>query len=251
VICKYPKNLTGGGSGSSSSSALPIWCSGETERAYGCGVTVESIAPDIAFADFFIIPNEELDLGDLLGRGGYGLVFHGIWKREVPLLEVEGVEEATPEEGGTHEVVIEKRQVAVKKLLVGEDEEFNVTEFQTEAWMARYPLFVFPRIFPYLDIIKSLLQHENLVRFEGICLRPPMLVTEFVQNGDLRKLLDRTPYPRRSPEEEKQWRAKIMQILIDVAKGMLYMHSFTPAIIHRYLRSFLFCYVTYLRLIPS
>jgi len=62
-----------------------------------------------------------------------------------------------------------------------------------------------------------------------------MLVTEFVQNGDLRKLLDRTPYPRRSPEEEKQWRAKIMQILIDVAKGMLYMHSFTPAIIHRYL----------------
>lgn len=162
VICKYPKHLTGGGSGSTSSSAPPIWCSGESERAYGCGVTVESIAPDIAFADFFIIPNEELDLGDLLGRGGYGLVFHGVWKREVPLLEVEGVEEATPEEGGTHEVVIEKRQVAVKKLLVGEDEEFNVTEFQTEAWMARYaffsPLFVsfygfHVDFFPYLDII--------------------------------------------------------------------------------------------------
>ena len=78
----------------------------------------------------------------------------------------------------------------------------------------------------------SSLRHPNVVLFLGICFldtRPPsttdlpVLVMEMLQ-GSLDHLLDNTPNVPL---------AKKISILQDVARGLVYLHGCTPAIIHR------------------
>ena len=78
----------------------------------------------------------------------------------------------------------------------------------------------------------SSLRHPNVVQFLGICFldtQPhstanlPVLVMEMLQ-GSLDDLLENTP---------DLSLAKKISILQDVARGLVYLHSHTPAIIHR------------------
>ena len=75
----------------------------------------------------------------------------------------------------------------------------------------------------------SSLRHPNIVQFLGICFLPPtaanlpVLVMEMLQ-GSLDHLLENTPdIPL----------AKKVSILQDVARGLVYLHGCTPAVIHR------------------
>ena len=75
----------------------------------------------------------------------------------------------------------------------------------------------------------SNLHHPNIVLFLGICFLPPttanlpVLVMEMLQ-GSLDHLLENTPdIPL----------AKKVSILQDVARGLVYLHGCTPAVIHR------------------
>ncbi|XP_059452879.1 probable serine/threonine-protein kinase SIS8 isoform X2 [Corylus avellana] len=75
------------------------------------------------------------------------------------------------------------------------------------------------------------LRHPNVVLFMGAVTRPPnfSILTEFLPRGSLYRILHR-PNP---PIDEK----RRMRMALDVAKGMNYLHTSHPTIVHRDLKS--------------
>ncbi|XP_020693569.1 probable serine/threonine-protein kinase SIS8 isoform X1 [Dendrobium catenatum] len=75
------------------------------------------------------------------------------------------------------------------------------------------------------------LRHPNVVLFMGAVTRPPNLsiLTEFLPRGSLYRLLHR----HNVKLEEK----RRMKMALDVAKGMNYLHTSHPTIVHRDLKS--------------
>ncbi|KAI3978278.1 hypothetical protein MKX01_003441 [Papaver californicum] len=75
------------------------------------------------------------------------------------------------------------------------------------------------------------LRHPNVVLFMGAVTRPPNLsiLTEFLPRGSLCRLLHR---PNIQLEEKRR-----LQMALDVAKGMNYLHTSNPTIVHRDLKS--------------
>ncbi|XP_071702654.1 probable serine/threonine-protein kinase SIS8 isoform X2 [Rutidosis leptorrhynchoides] len=75
------------------------------------------------------------------------------------------------------------------------------------------------------------LRHPNVVLFMGAVTRPPNLsiLTEFLPRGSLYKLLHR---PRVQLDEKRR-----MRMALDVAKGMNYLHTSNPVIVHRDLKT--------------
>jgi serine/threonine protein kinase len=75
-------------------------------------------------------------------------------------------------------------------------------------------------------------RHPNLVLFMGAStISPPIrLISEYCEGGTLFDIL------HNRPEIELCWKQKI-KILLDVAKGMNYLHHCKPSIVHRDLKS--------------
>ncbi|KAJ7958349.1 Mitogen-activated protein kinase kinase kinase [Quillaja saponaria] len=132
------------------------------------------------------IPWEDLHIGDRIGIGSYGEVYHADWN-------------------GT--------EVAVKKFL---DQDFSgdaLVQFKME-----------------VEIMLRL-RHPNVVLFMGAITRPPhfSILTEFLPRGSLYRLLHR---PNFHLDEKRR-----MRMALDVAKGMNYLHTSHPIIVHRDLKS--------------
>ncbi|KAH6804681.1 hypothetical protein C2S51_032928 [Perilla frutescens var. frutescens] len=75
------------------------------------------------------------------------------------------------------------------------------------------------------------LRHPNIVLFMGAVIRPPnmSILTEFLPRGSLYKLLHR---PNIQIDEKRR-----IKMAIDVAKGMNYLHTSHPIIVHRDLKT--------------
>lgn len=104
-------------------------------------------------------------------------------------------------------------EVAVKKFLVQDLTGDVLIQFKCEAEM----------------MIR--LRHPNVVLFMGAVTRSPNLsiLTEFLPRGSLYRLLHRSG----TQVDEK----KRMKMALDVAKGMNYLHTSHPTIVHRDLKS--------------
>eukprot|EP01103_Thecamoeba_quadrilineata_P016060 TRINITY_DN5267_c0_g2_i1.p1 TRINITY_DN5267_c0_g2~~TRINITY_DN5267_c0_g2_i1.p1 ORF type:complete len:1706 (+),score=349.49 TRINITY_DN5267_c0_g2_i1:81-5198(+) len=77
--------------------------------------------------------------------------------------------------------------------------------------------------------IMSFLVHPNLVKLIAISLKPLSMIMECLKLGTLYHAL---------PNESIVWTNKLsLKIALDIAKGMEYLHSVIPPIIHRDLRS--------------
>ncbi|KAH9322334.1 hypothetical protein KI387_016973, partial [Taxus chinensis] len=144
---------------------------------------LETVLDDVAEWE---IPWEDLVIGERIGLGSYGEVYHADWN-------------------GT--------EVAVKKFL---DQDFSgdaLEEFRSEVRIMRR------------------LRHPNVVLFMGAVTRPPNLsiVTEFLPRGSLYRLIHR---PNIQIDEKRR-----IRMALDVAKGMSCLHSSTPTIVHRDLKS--------------
>ncbi|KAJ1026751.1 hypothetical protein NDA16_002048 [Ustilago loliicola] len=80
-----------------------------------------------------------------------------------------------------------------------------------------------------LSLLRDL-RHENIVRFIGVSIPedprhvPCMIVSELCSNGDLFDYIRNTPAP---------CDAEVFRILLETARGLEYLHTRTPAIIHR------------------
>eukprot|EP00249_Psilotum_nudum_P022895 c28683_g3_i1 orf=411-3836(+) len=105
-------------------------------------------------------------------------------------------------------------EVAVKKFLDQDISGDALEEFRSEVRIMRR------------------LRHPNVVLFMGAVTRSPNLsiVTEFLPRGSLYRLIHR---PNSQLDDER----RRMRMALDVAKGMNYLHSSTPVIVHRDLKS--------------
>ncbi|KAI7995033.1 Serine/threonine-protein kinase EDR1 [Camellia lanceoleosa] len=85
--------------------------------------------------------------------------------------------------------------------------------------------------FKYEVEIMLRLRHPNVVLFMGAVTHPPNLsiLTEYLPRGSLYKLLHR---PNNQLDEKKR-----MRMAVDVAKGMNYLHTSHPTIVHRDLKT--------------
>ncbi|XP_054810889.1 serine/threonine-protein kinase EDR1-like isoform X2 [Prosopis cineraria] len=104
-------------------------------------------------------------------------------------------------------------EVAVKKFL---DQDFSgaaLAEFKREVRIMRR------------------LRHPNVVLFMGAVTRPPNLsiITEFLPRGSLYRILHR---PNCQIDEKRR-----IKMALDVARGMNCLHTSTPTIVHRDLKS--------------
>lgn len=72
--------------------------------------------------------------------------------------------------------------------------------------------------------------HPNIVRFRGICIPedssqiPCMLISELCENGDLFDYIRNVPPPPLK---------RVLRLMLDIARGLEYLHLRKPAIIHR------------------
>ncbi|KAG2649563.1 hypothetical protein PVAP13_1NG116300 [Panicum virgatum] len=145
--------------------------------------TISSVIDDVAEYE---IPWEDLDIGERIGLGSYGEVYHADWN-------------------GT--------EVAVKKFLDQDLSGVSLEQFKCEVR------------------IMSRLRHPNVVLFLGYVTQPPNLsiLTEYLPRGSLYRLLHR---PNSQVDEVQR-----LKMALDVAKGMNYLHSSHPTIVHRDLKS--------------
>jgi serine/threonine protein kinase len=79
------------------------------------------------------------------------------------------------------------------------------------------------------------LRHPNVVGFLGVCLGPPCIVTEYCSRGSLTDVL-RGGKSSAAKANMLDW-TKRLNMSLDAAKGMLYLHARAPPIIHRDLKS--------------
>ncbi|KAH8928853.1 kinase-like protein [Atractiella rhizophila] len=84
-----------------------------------------------------------------------------------------------------------------------------------------------------LSLLRDL-RHDNIVRFIGVSIPedpkdvPCMIVTELCSNGDLYDYIRNVNAPSLE---------KVLSIMLDIARGLEYLHTNTPSIIHRDLKS--------------
>jgi serine/threonine protein kinase len=107
-----------------------------------------------------------------------------------------------------------KTLVAVKFLKSSEHDEESIKSFIEE-----------------LNLLKKL-RHPNILLYLGACTTGPQyfLVTEYCESGNLFDFL------HTNPKHILQSRDRI-RIAIEIAKGVNYLHSFNPPILHRDLKS--------------
>ncbi|KAH3744947.1 leucinerich repeat kinase [Pelomyxa schiedti] len=175
-------------------------------------VRPHALVPDLMFQHFSQIQESELSGLVQIGQGGFGKIYKATW---------------------------DGKEVAVKELFVSTDSEEALEK-----------LMDFKREVSLMSTLNS----PFVVKLFGISNpedRPPMMVMEFVPQGDLMKILHKTcpssavptgALLQAYPIEDANYYYKInwyLRILIalDVAQGLMYLHTLHPPIIHRDLRS--------------
>lgn len=79
------------------------------------------------------------------------------------------------------------------------------------------------------------MRHPNVILFLGVTTNPPAVVTEYCSRGSLYDLL-KEAHDNETLARQLDWPRRLT-IALDAAKGMLYLHSHKPPIIHRDLKS--------------
>jgi len=108
------------------------------------------------------------------------------------------------------------REIALKRMAFGQSQ-------MTEKFMDD---------FLYEIKIMSTLDHQNVLKFLGASITQTgevFLVTEFMEHGSVKDVLANT-------EGKIDWKLKI-RLAVDAARGMQYLHSCHPPIIHRDLKN--------------
>lgn len=81
------------------------------------------------------------------------------------------------------------------------------------------------------------MRHPNVILFLGVCPDPPCVVTEYCARGSLYDvLMEAKERPAGGLARALSWYRRV-SMMLDAAKGMLYLHSHKPTIIHRDLKS--------------
>lgn len=89
-----------------------------------------------------------------------------------------------------------------------------------------------------VKILKSL-RHPNIVLFMGVCSHnnSQFIITELMNGGSLASYIKAQNYARATATLHQQISfSKKVQLLLDVCRGIVYLHSLTPVLCHRDLK---------------
>uniref|UniRef100_A0A6B2LCX5 Protein kinase domain-containing protein n=1 Tax=Arcella intermedia TaxID=1963864 RepID=A0A6B2LCX5_9EUKA len=103
--------------------------------------------------------------------------------------------------------------VAVKQL---KDKLKDLTQFETEI------------------TIMTKIRHPNVVLFMGASFDPPLIVTEYLEGGDLHETI--TSYHAKLENRDLIPMADAVKLAVGIAKGMSWLHQSIPPIIHKDLK---------------
>ena len=161
-------------------------------------VRIDLLAPDVAMADVPHLDRKSIELGKELGEGSFARVYKATYKGDT---------------------------VAVKVIKLDNEHSDSLTQNDDDALRERFVEFR-----KEVSLMSGLV-HANLVELKGLCLDSSemLMVTEFLAGGDLYNFLHDTS--NRIP-----WSLRI-KIAFDIAKGMNFLHTTTPPIIHRDLKT--------------
>ena len=165
-------------------------------------MTVAPVPTHDARKDFshqnWVISFEDLQLGNLIGKGSYAEVYRATWH-------------------GT--------EVAAKLFTLPGGSTDSQAEFSTS---------LLNKITDEADLLAAI-RHPNVVAFLAMCPDPPCMVTELCSGGSLFGLMKRC---KNDPDlaAKLTW-GRRLSMLIDVAAGISHLHQRKPPILHRDLKS--------------
>ena len=191
----------------------------------------------------------ELELGDVLGRGAYGVVRRGVWTRKARTSDLESdVEDADAAESSAEDgLPVSKKNTSSARLRGSVSTRVAVKTLRAARLGAR-PSRGALRAFKREVAVLSRLRHPCVVRLLGACLAPPDLciVEELVEGGSLHAYLH-GPGARRgagddggraSKDEDVPVDARVstaLDVCSDVARAMAYLAA--RGVTHRDLKS--------------
>jgi len=182
-------------------------------------IPLEKITPDfrLVYIKGQQLKYSELTIEKQIGVGGFAVVYKGTYHGEtIAIKQLHVGQDQDPEESvspeGPESVPDLSKKSTDMDSVSTEDYTKAFNEFRKEAFMLT-------------DIVD-----EHCVRMKGVCFKPFCLVTEFVPCGDLYSLCHKRPL------KEISWPLRL-RIALDMAKGMNFMHSLRPPIIHNDLKS--------------
>ena len=225
-------------------------------------IRLDILAPDISLADLkkLQINFNEIEIGDEIGEGAFGIVCKGFYKGELVAIK------QLADDGEYDESSLSTNSFGFSEstLTYSEEKEellSKFVEFQREVWLM------------------SCLQHKNICSLKGISMSPMTMIMDYLELGDLFHLIGKVEKEKKfncnnydkkqilttncnssssssknnSQSDEKQsddhdcnlinspsllldFDMKIL-ICFDIALGMKHLHTFEPPIIHRDLRT--------------
>jgi Protein tyrosine and serine/threonine kinase len=163
----------------------------------------------------FVSTAEEVQLGDLIGKGGSGRVYDALWRGSHVAVKVFYV--------GLHPVINAKE--------TGRLVSADVPEGASIAWPS-LPTGLTDTVVSSADgdFVKEVamlgqLRHPNILAIYALVREPAMLVMELGTRGSLRNFMRSADYT------DLGWPGKF-RILAGVAAGVEFLHSQTPPIVH-------------------
>lgn len=196
-------------------------------------IRLDVLAPDLSFADLkrLLIPFDAITLDGVIGEGAFGTVYKGTFNgKAVAIKRLNTLEKASAgDSSSTGDSAFTLASTSMQ-----EDEEDDLkskfAEFQREVW------------------IMSCMHHPNVCGLIGMCANPMAMVMDYLGEGDLYHSIgtpEQFDKPNLSEKDQKKLakRNKLLEkplqlkISLDIARGMAHLHSFSPQIIHRDLRS--------------
>eukprot|EP01132_Coremiostelium_polycephalum_P001332 gene1332-1678_t len=163
-------------------------------------------------------PNDVVPVTSEFDYKGQSLVITGKFLKASKEVEVESVVPKLIGRGASGKIYkgsLNGVAVAVKQLeVVGEDAPRIFSEFRKEIH------------------VMSDLKHQNVVNLIGFTLHPFTMVMEYIDCGDLHKFL----HSSAGDVLNDNW-GLILKLAMDIARGMDFLHSVTPPLLHRDLKS--------------
>lgn len=187
-------------------------------------------------SELWLVDYKELAIQKQIGEGSFGKVYLAIWRETTVAVKVLGgitsassLDEEFPD--GTTTMSNNNNK---SSSIAGDQQSGGSPPLSLSSLTKK-------KTHPLLEALQreagmmASLRHPSIVMYLGVCLEPPAVITEYCGRGSMNDVL-RKAKANYSLAMQLDWPRRL-NMALDAAKGMLYLHSCSPPIIHRDLKS--------------